>query len=581
MEISINFCRISFALALTFWAVHAVAANYPQQEKKRIAQIAAHLAPTNGVWGPPRKSYNLDKLLEEPIPACSDAKYMMFSTVGDRTQYEKEFGGLIRMLSGLTDASIDGSTKALRKLPAVLDRFCELKSWTSSAHDPQLNNFNGTLLIVDLFNSAICFELARMLFYLKDKLPPETVAKIRAEMEHHVFTPYLQATRGDRKHMWSFFALSNWCAVCHSGVVRAALAYYEDPKQRAEFIEGAERGMPYFLQSFLADGYCTEGMGYWNYGFGNFLELTAAVKEATGGYLDFSKLDRAETAMRYAFNYRMTPTQCPIFADGGGGYPTDRNVELGVGFWPALKPLRDDRLAINSFFPNAQIYIGRGQHLQLGIKGGGNDDAHNHNDVGSWTMIADGEVIAGDPGGEIYTARTFSKDRYVSKVLNSYGHPVPVIAGELQGTGAQYAAKVVSTNFTETVDEISFDLTGAYDVLVQKKLGKVTRAVAFKRGKTEQIMIADTFTYKKPQQFETAIITYARTTVAKDGKSFVLERNGAKVEVKIGVKGGGEWKLVEEDIENPNCPSPHRIAVRFNEPVTGGTVGWRFTHKRK
>ena len=37
---------------------------------------------------------------------------------------------------------------------------------------------------------------------------------------------------------------------------------------------------------------------------------------------------------------------------------------------------------------------------------------------------------------------------------------------------------------------------------------------------------------------------------------------------------GGEWKMLEEDIDNPGRPTPHRIAVRFTGPVTAATVRW-------
>jgi hypothetical protein len=41
-----------------------------------------------------------------------------------------------------------------------------------------------------------------------------------------------------------------------------------------------------------------------------------------------------------------------------------------------------------------------------------------------------------EPGVETYTARTFSRRRYESQLLSSFGHPVPVVAVKLQRTGA-------------------------------------------------------------------------------------------------------------------------------------------------
>ena len=69
-----------------------------------------------------------------------------------------------------------------------------------------------------------------------------------------------------------------------------------------------------------------------------------------------------------------------------------------------------------------------------------------------------------DPGGEIYTARTFSSRRYDSQVLNSYGNAVPVIGGRLQRTGAEARAIVRRADFTDQEDTLTLDIRSAYDV---------------------------------------------------------------------------------------------------------------------
>ena len=76
----------------------------------------------------------------------------------------------------------------------------------------------------------------------------------------------------------------------------------------------------------------------------------------------------------------------------------------------------------------------------LALKGGHNGELHNHNDVGSYTLAlaptsgknAEMKFVSRDPGGEVYTARTFSSRRYEGQLLNSFGHPVPRVAGTLQ-----------------------------------------------------------------------------------------------------------------------------------------------------
>ena len=47
-----------------------------------------------------------------------------------------------------------------------------------------------------------------------------------------------------------------------------------------------ELSNPHFIGGFTDDGYCSEGMGYWNYGFGHYIMMGLAVRAATKGKLD-------------------------------------------------------------------------------------------------------------------------------------------------------------------------------------------------------------------------------------------------------------------------------------------------------
>lgn len=552
---------------------------------RRIAEIAAHLSEQPGVYG----EYFLFDFasarlsLDEPIPDCSDELYLQFTRTGNRSDYEDPYTRRLWMLVVFAKLAAEGNGEAAKKTIEVLDAICRERSWVMPAHDGDLTNFKGTRLTIDLGSSERAYAVARALRMLGDKVPQELAHRARSELERRIFKPYREtnANSGNVRDVtahgiWWFYCKSNWAAVCHAGVVRAALAVIESKKERAAFIEAAERGMAFFLESFLDDGYCTEGTAYWNYGFGHFLELTGAVKEATGGVVDFSRMGRAKEAMHYAFSYRLTDRFCPVFADGGGGGPVLKYLTMGAEFWPEYKPLLEGKLPIRSYFPNAQVFIGRAPRMAFGIKGGNNGELHNHNDIGSWTMIADGVEIAGDPGGEIYTRRTFSPQRYESKVLNSYGHPVPVIDNALQTEGVECAAVVVSTNFTDKIDEVAIDITGGYGFMKERKLGTVIRKVAFNRSRNS-VAIVDEANFKRPLVFESAISTYADVEKRDDGKSFVLVRNGVRVLVQIGAGKGMAWHLKDEEIPNEGRPSFHRLAVKFDEPVKDARVGWRFT----
>ena len=189
-----------------------------------------------------------------------------------------------------------------------------------------------------------------------------TRALAMREVERRIFALY-RATNRDSKGPkclhgnWWFYVRSNWNAVCHANVVRAALALVEDRQDRAAFVEAAERGMRYFLESFLEDGYCTEGAGYWNYGFGHYLELAKAVKVATGGFVDLTRLPRAREAMEYGFGYRLVGERSPVFADGGGGAPSANLLKLGRElFGESLEfRVKSLELGVNSQTQNSKL----------------------------------------------------------------------------------------------------------------------------------------------------------------------------------------------------------------------------------
>mgnify|MGYP003842475617 CR=1 FL=1 len=106
--------------------------------------------------------------------------------------------------------------------------------------------------------------------------------------------PVAISVNGPVGGMWWVHTNSNWNAVCHAGVVGATLAAVTDRAIRAEVVASAEANLPYFVSGFTDDGYCTEGIGYWSYGFGHHVLLGEAVSAATGGRLQLVQGEKLE-----------------------------------------------------------------------------------------------------------------------------------------------------------------------------------------------------------------------------------------------------------------------------------------------
>ena len=544
----------------------AASSAFVPENAARVAEIAAMLPEKPAMVdvrfradGDAKDVKPAARLAASPVEAFPDDLYLEFSRNGNRTHYQdwrdRFLGSLETLVSG------EAAERKGRFTPAIaarLDAICTWPSWVLPAHDRSLGNFANTNVTVDLVSSDLARTLARILGSVGDALPPETVRRVRDEVNRRVFTPYLERPQA---HWW-FFGHNNWNAVCHCGCVIAALGLIEDRATRARFVEGAERGLPSFLEfGFDPDGYCSEGMSYWNYGFGHFLELGISVRRATDGKVDYFAHPRAIKAMRYAFAYRLDKDVSPKFADGSGN-PDESLIRLGLDVWPELRAEAAADLPLRSEFPDGQVWLmrlpaGEGTGFAFGCKGGHNAEHHNHNDVGSYNVLADGELVAGDVGGEIYTARTFSGHRYESKVINSYGHPVPRVGGRLQLRGREAAARVVKTSFTDTKDTVVLDIAKAYDC---PTLAELTRTFSFDRA-AKTATVTDHVRFTAPTDFESPIMT--------------TKPEGLKGRYSVSATGG-DWEETEERLENPGRETPYRRSIRFKTPVTEATVSVTF-----
>jgi hypothetical protein len=365
-------------------------------------------------------------------------------------------------------------------------------------------------------------------------------------------------------------------------------------------------------------------MGYWNYGFGHHLMLGLAVRAATGGRLDLFKDPKNRVVMLYPYGYQLQPGKSPHFADGGGNpsiilLALQRQVHPDITCRAAGEAdlLNGDISAISlrafgqdpgpagavgfdtlpprTWFPDAQVLISRvvrperTMSLSLAIKGGHNAELHNHNDVGSYTLLlgdaadpnAADVYVSRDPGGETYTARTFSSRRYEGELLNSFGHPVPRIAGKLQSPGGGCRGVVVSKSFEDAEDDVTFDITSAYPEV--KTLEKATRTFQYRRATGDDsgfVAITDAIKFKEGEKgaVETALITFEKVEIAEiaDG-ALEIEIGGAVVNVFALDANGKALKLVAEtaivgEHDDSVRNKPTRVALRVDGDVENATI---------
>jgi len=227
---------------------------------------------------------------------------------------------------------------------------------------------------------------------------------------------------------------------------------------------------------------------------------------------------------------------------------------------------------LRTWFDKAQVLIGRpaadsGCRLGVALKGGHNAEHHNHNDVGSYVVVTGERAVLLDPGAETYTARTFSSRRYDSKLLNSYGHAVPVVAGKLQRPGPLAKAEVLLADFTDEADTLQLDLRAAYDV---PELKTLERTLLYSRAGEGSLTVTDRVEFTQPQPFETALVTKGDWLRLDDGTLAVYDLDRAlRVEIKA---EGGEVAVEAEKIIEDAPVHPTRLGIKLAQPVAAATI---------
>ncbi len=548
-----------------------------------------------------------ETFLTSALPEESDDLFLDFSRTGNRTRWESVASRRRGRLSWLVLAEcLENKGRFLPVVRQLVESLCAERVWVMPSHDVSLKNFRGEVIDIDLASSALAGNLAQADWLLGDALGEDVRRQLRDNVRRRVLDPYEAMVSGARKPNWWMRGTSNWNAVCLAGVTGAGLAQVESREGRARYVVAAEKYSRNFLAGFTEDGYCSEGLGYWNYGFGHFVLLAETVRQATKGGVDLFALPEVKAPAAFGLGIEIINGVYPAFADcstnarpsPGIMYFVNRRYAMGLkdcddpdirrcfhslfeamifsfpnaaSLSPTVESVSKGP-GLRTWFDKAGVLIGRpaeGSSCRMGValKGGHNAEHHNHNDVGSYVVVVGERPVLLDPGAETYTRRTFSKQRYEGKLLNSFGHPVPVVAGQLQRPGRDAEAKVLRADFTDKADTLQLDLRSAYPV---PELKTLERTFVYSREGAGSLTVTDRVEFTAPQSFGTALITRGSWLRKPDGSLLVYETDES-LQVRISASGG-ELAVRSEEIHEDAPVTPTRIGVDFTEPVAAASI---------
>ena len=445
-----------------------------------------------------------ERELDYAWPIIRATAFMAFKTHGDRVVMEKVYNDRRRHLNLFVFAELKENKG--RFLPQIVDGLfttCEESFWGLSAHYmDKTYSFpyipSPEYPYIDLCVAETAEQLALIITLLRkplDAFCPEIIDRVLYELNRRIKAPY--ETRLDFAWMGHGHRTpNNWTVWILSRVLTVFLLAETEERRKQRAIRKIMLEAQLYYDALPDDGGCDEGVCYWNMAGASLFEIVYQLKCATNGSLDLfddAKLGRIAAYMKkmhVAANSFVTVSDAALRNIVGGLlflFAKETNQPELMNFAAALyqnvnDPMRligqdlfcrtfylaqsareMERFKVTyplhgavEYLPDLQTVALRNGELFLFAKGGNNDEQHNHNDVGSFTVYDGTTPVLVDVGIGTYTRYTFEpKTRYTlipwTRAMN---HNIPLINGVEQREGDAFRADGFSVE--EGKAEISF-----------------------------------------------------------------------------------------------------------------------------
>lgn len=508
--------------------------------------------------------------------------YIEFERSGSREVMEKPFDTNNMAIVDLLLAELaEGKGRFMPQLINGVFHTCEMTSWALSAHlitqkvHRSLPDHREQL--IDLTSGDLSSMLAWTYYFLHtefDKVNPSISIRLRHELEERTIKPYMNE---ENYYWWQAFRatpttmVNNWNPWCNSNVLQTMMLLENNPDKLAAGVYRTMQSVDRFLNYVHADGACEEGPSYWGHAGGKLFDYLNLLSEITGGkislfnnpmiknigeyisrsyvgggwvvnFADASAKGGGDASLIYRFGKAVDSREMMQFAAMMNNNKISRNRDL----YRTLKALevREELAATepahirpaHTWYPETEFcYLKDKSGLFFAAKGGYNDESHNHNDAGSFSLWIKNTPILIDAGVGTYTRQTFSSERYSIWTMQSNYHNLPMINGVPQKYGRQYKATEVKYN--KKGNSFSANIATAYPA--EAKVDKWTRSYTLKNGK---LFVSDRFSLKEATDKNVLhFMTWGKVDTSVPGKvsievndqKAVLEYNPAQLEASI------------------------------------------------
>ena len=401
-----------------------------------------------------------------------------------------------------------------RFLPQIVNglfAICEETFWGLSAHLQNVEKDNLPIPEeprIDLFAAETAEHVTTVVHLLKKPLTdfsPTIIDRVENELEARIKRPYLtHRDDGWMGYTGKWLRVNNWNPWILSNLTTVFLLSESKRPRLDKAIKRILEDVQHYYDSLPADGGCDEGTSYWQRAGASLYELMYQLKTATDGRLDLFDDQKIRLIASYMQKAHIASD---IFVNTGDSHATGKS-----GFMPLLygyaretgqeqlksfsvyvyregkdhsalvsntqRTLR--RIIFNSqlmremdgytvsdkihepleLLPDMQLAVLRRGDMALAVKGGFNNESHNHNDVGSISLYDGSTPVLVDVGINTYTRFTFD-NRYRYTVVpwtqTSY-HNLPLIGDVGQCIGENRRADC----FEASEEQVKVSFAGTY-----------------------------------------------------------------------------------------------------------------------
>jgi len=475
-------------------------------------------------------------------PRMKATDYLDYYREGSRASFDKIFKMNFDALTKLTlGECAEGEGRFIDDIANGVYARCEETSWVHTGHlqhhgDEQIPLYTGKYL--DLRSCSMGSQLAHVYYLLKselDNISPYLCKRIEHEIKVRILDNYIE-----NDHWWMNLTpdgiVNNWNTHCNKNVMRTALIMETNPDRLKKIMSKICRSLDVFLSIHEEDGACNEGPGYWKGAGFSFLNILVFISEIYQIPIETFLDDRIRNMASYLYKVFIHDDYYMSYADGNG-----RNPMYDIKLYLTSKALSDVKLqdlsidvfqkhqSLDIFYDhfiyilfdyleyvmnykdmktssnkasdkryylkeaalnNAHIFAARQNEgnekgFFAGLKGGHNNESHNHNDIGAFYIFYDGLPVVIDAGAGMYTIKTFSPERYDIWTMQSIWHSLPVINGHMQSDGVEYKSKSFKVTSKDEISWASMEISDAYSEKTEIKsfnrkiiLNRVNKSVA-------------------------------------------------------------------------------------------------------